>query len=93
MELINRFQLEANAEQNTVIYCCWREKHLIFHYVFAVKNVMKCKKKKYIPYGNGNYELSRYYTYTFMRMVSLFTENNSAKKAPPLLPSWRKLGR
>lgn len=45
-ELINRFQLEANAEQNTVIYCCWREKHLIFHYVFRVKNVMKCKKKK-----------------------------------------------
>lgn len=25
MELINRFQLEANAEQNTMIYCCWRK--------------------------------------------------------------------
>lgn len=46
MELINWFQLEANAEQNTVSNCCWREKHLIFYYVFAVKNVMNARRKK-----------------------------------------------
>lgn len=33
-----------------------------------------------------NMKTESFYTYTFMRMVSLFTENVSSKSVPPLLP-------
>lgn len=73
------FQLASNAEKNTVIYCYWKEKHLIFNYVFAVKNVTKSKKINL--HQQKIWRRNHFYTYTFMRMVSLLTENVSQRKS------------
>lgn len=90
MEPINRFLELNNAEQNTRLMSCWREKHLIFHYVFYEKcHEMQEENKSFTATEIMNWVAIT--LYTFMRMVSLFALGILLhKKAPPAFP-WRKL--
>ncbi|XP_014384476.1 PREDICTED: protocadherin alpha-11-like [Myotis brandtii] len=58
-------------------------------YLSAVKNLTKGKTKTKTkhPTKTENMKTESFYTYTIMRMVSLFTENFSSKNAPPLPPA------